>query len=164
MTGTNQVSIGNIEDDLKVIQDAMSVLEQKLKPLLVKISASERQELPKMGAKTLSFVIKATEYAENNPSLVPQFIDLKEVRKDISAVSTLRMLAGPLQSLSDMLNDTMLLAGSEAYSAALAFYGSVKYAARLNQPAAEVIYNDLKSQFPRSSGKKEEIEKAAVTV
>ncbi len=163
MTGTNQVSIEIIEDDLKTIQGAINILEQKLKPLLVKISASERQELPKMGAKTLSFVIKATEYAENNPSLVPQFIDLKEVRKDITAVSTLRMLAGPLDTLSDMLNDTMLLAGSEAYSAILAFYGSVKYAARLNQPAAEVIFNDLKRQFPRVSNNKEETEKEAVT-
>ena len=56
-----------------------------------------------------------------------------------------------------MLNDTMLVAGSEAYISALAFYGSVKYAARLNQPGAEVIYSELKRQFPRNAAQKEEV-------
>jgi hypothetical protein len=156
MPGTNRISISFTDEDLKSIQDSVSVLELKLKPLLVKISANERRELPKMGDKTVSFVTKAAEYAENNPSLVPQFIDIGEMRKDISIISVLRTLTGPLNALSDMLNDTMLLAGSEAYSSALAFYGSVKYAARFNQPAAESIYNDLKQQFPRPAVIKEE--------
>jgi hypothetical protein len=54
-----------------------------------------------------------------------------------------------------MLNDTMLVAGSEAYCAALAFYSSVKFASRMNQPGAEVISNELKRQFPRGTSAKE---------
>ena len=38
----------------------------------------------------------------------------------------------------------------KAYISALAFYGSVKYVARLNQPAAEVDFSELKRQFPRN--------------
>jgi len=40
-----------------------------------------------------------------------------------------------------------MLAGSEAYVAALSFYNSVKQAAKLNVPEAKTIYEDLKKRF-----------------
>jgi len=53
------------------------------------------------------------------------------------------------------LNDTIMLSGSEAYVAALAFYKSVKVAASMNVAGAQPIYEDLKKRFEgqgRSSG------------
>jgi hypothetical protein len=42
----------------------------------------------------------------------------------------------------------MMLAGSEAYIAALAYYNSVKQAAKMNVPGARAIYDDLSKRFP----------------
>lgn len=47
-----------------------------------------------------------------------------------------------------MLDDTMMLAGSEAYVAALAFYNAVKGVGRANVPGAALIYEDLRGRFP----------------
>jgi hypothetical protein len=153
MNSENRVSVVFSDEDVKAIQDAVNILNQKLLPFLIKVGPEERRMIPKMGDKTVSFVTKAAEYASSNPALVPQFIDVEEIKKDVSLVSVLRTIAGPLDTISDLLNDTMLVAGSEAYCSALAFYSSVKFAARMNQPGAEVIFNELKQQFPRTSGK-----------
>jgi hypothetical protein len=47
-----------------------------------------------------------------------------------------------------MLEDTAFLAGSEAYSASLAFYGAIKNAAKNKVPGATQAYEDLKARFP----------------
>ena len=160
MNGENRVSIELSDEDVKTVRDALSVLSQKLTPVLIKVSAEERRMIPKMGDKTVSFVTKVSEFATDNPALVPQYIDMSEMKKDIAVISVLRSIAGPLDTLCDLLNDTMLVAGSEAYISALAFYGSVKSATRLNEPGAEVIFNELKQQFPRTPASKEEVEQA----
>jgi len=51
------------------------------------------------------------------------------------------------------LDDTITVAGSEAYIAALAFYKSVKVAATMNVPGAQEIYDDLSKRFEISTTK-----------
>jgi GrpB-like predicted nucleotidyltransferase (UPF0157 family) len=46
------------------------------------------------------------------------------------------------------VDDTTMVAGSEAYQFALIFYNSVKMAARQDIPGAKAIYEDLKKRFP----------------
>jgi hypothetical protein len=41
-----------------------------------------------------------------------------------------------------------MLAGSEAYQAALVFYKSVKMAAAHDVPGAKAVYEELKTRFP----------------
>jgi len=55
-----------------------------------------------------------------------------------------RSLAQPMAAL----DDSTLAAGSEAYSAALAYYQAVKGAARMKVQGAEAIANDLGERFP----------------
>jgi hypothetical protein len=151
MDGENRVSIALNNEIVQRLRDAVKVLTDNMQPFLVKISAQERRELAKMGDKTVSFVTKSAEYAEMNPQLVPPFVDVAEMRKDVNTIGLLRPIASELEKLTDQLSDTMMLAGSEAYSSALAFYGSAKNAAKLNQPNAEVIANELKVRFSKSS-------------
>lgn len=52
-----------------------------------------------------------------------------------------------------MLNDSLMLAGSEALQAALAFYAYLKIAARNKVPGAKSAYEELSEYFPgRGSG------------
>jgi hypothetical protein len=43
-----------------------------------------------------------------------------------------------------------MIAGSEAYQAALMFYKSVKMAAAQDIPGAKAVYEELKTRFPQT--------------
>jgi hypothetical protein len=145
---SNRISLDIAAEDMQVIEGALQALLNKLKPHLVPISAGDRRTLPRMGAKTIDFVTKALGYAHSNPEFKPAFVDTDEFSRDLSAVGTLRTLAQPLRQLADLVDDSLVLSGSEAYAAALAFYNTVKAGAKLGLPGAQTIADDLAARFP----------------
>lgn len=155
MTKENLVSLTISKDELTEIRQAIAILEKILTPHLLELTKDEKEGLAKMGDKTVAFVTKATEHAEAKPALVPAFIDVAELRKDLQAIEVLRPLFNSLNQLSKSLEDTMTVAGSEAYTSALAFYQSVKVGAKMNVSGAQEIYNDLQARFPGRTKKKE---------
>jgi hypothetical protein len=111
-----------------------------------------------MGDKTVAFVSKALAYAKENPMLCPPYLNVAEFEKDMLLVESLDSVLRPLTAIAEGLDDTTMLAGSEAYAAALIFYNSVKMASKMNIPGTDAIYNDLSARFPGRSSKKEETE------
>jgi len=63
-----------------------------------------------------------------------------------------------LARLTTEIDDTMTLAGSEAYSAALSIYKVLKNAASMGQPGAKEASIELKNRFPRARKKTEKVE------
>jgi hypothetical protein len=153
MPQENRVSIILKPEDLKKVLDAITLVNTTLKPYLIALTPAERQELPKMSDGTVPFVKKSMEYAQTNAAFVPAYIDVKELKTDIDAVEALVQVFRPVDQLYHNLNDTITLSGSEAYVAALAFYGSVKQAAKINVPGAKAIAEDLSRRF-NGQGKK----------
>ena len=148
MSQQNLVSFNLPESDMADIRTAITTLSTKLLPVLKALKPAERMEMAKMGDKTVAFVQKAFEHCSANPELAPQFLDIREFTIDVKAVETLRSFHAPLTQITDSLNDTMMLAGSDAYSAALLFYNSIRTAQKSNVAKAGTIYNDLASRFP----------------
>ncbi len=155
MPNTNRISISFGAEDFDDITAAILLLQKKLLPYLVTLSPAERRELPKMGDKTVSFVQKSQEYCKQNPDLVPPFLDVNALNIDVTAFEQLRAMYQPLLQITDSLWDSMILSGSEAYSASLTFYNSIKRAAKAKIQKAETIYNDLMARFP-GRGKKDD--------
>jgi hypothetical protein len=108
-------------------------------------------QMPNMGDKTIAFVGKTLIHMEQNPQFVPPYVNVEECRKDVEGANILRKLKNPLDQISEMISDSMIQCGSEAYIASLAFYNSVKAAAKSNVPGADTIYSDLKKRFTASS-------------
>jgi len=75
---------------------------------------------------------------------------------DYNYFSNLRPLVNQLEQLLQNAEDTMLLAGSETYIAALSFYNSVRDAAKRDVPGAKAVYDDLKVRFPNNRSKAKE--------
>ena len=148
MSQQNLVSFGIPENDMAEIRAAISTLNNKLLPSLKALKPGEKAELSKMGDRTVAFVQKALEHCTANPELAPQFLDMAEFRSDVAAVETLRSIYAPLLQITDSLSDTMTLAGSDAFAAALIFYNSVHSAQRSNVVKASTIFDDLSSRFP----------------
>ena len=152
MTATrpgNRRALAIPDDELQAIQAALRTLQEKLLPRLVDLDATHRRALPKMGAKTADFVTKTLGYVRAYPQFQPPFVDIAQFESDLDAVGTLRALQQPLSQLADMVDDSLLLSGSEAYAAALACYNAFKSAARFRQPGAALAAQDLAARFSR---------------
>jgi hypothetical protein len=154
MPQMNSIAVTIPEADLAEIRSAIGVLRTKLAPHLKSLSAQDRQELPKMGDKTLGFVTKAYEYGTKNKELAPGYLDFGAMETDVKAVQTLREINQALAPLEEALSDSLTLSGSEAYQGALLFYGNVRAAAKAKTPGASAIYDDLANRFPGTPQKK----------
>ncbi|WP_339924336.1 hypothetical protein [uncultured Cyclobacterium sp.] len=153
MITKNAVSIQFPEADLQAVKEALATLKTILGPQLIALSPSERQTVPKMSDGTLPFVEKVMDYAQSDNQFLPPYVDLQELEKDWLAVKELMPLLRDLQQLESNLNDTLMMAGSEAYVGALSYYNSVKYGAKVNAADAKVIYEDLKQRFDKSANR-----------
>ncbi len=155
MSNENTVSIKIPKEDLKQVMQHFKAIDEILKPYLVALTPEERKTIPKMSDKTLPFVEKIMEYATLNPEFAPTYMNVPEMKIDLDAVADLSPILKMSDQLCDNLNDTTMLSGSEAYIASLAYYNSVKQAAKMNIPNAKAIYDDLSKRFERSKVSKE---------
>lgn len=139
---------GSIGPDTKqTILDEIESIESKL-TFLINLKADDRHNLAKMGDKTLAFVTKSLEYSKQNPSIVPPFLDVTKFDSEVKIVNDLSSIMKPLRQLLEKLDDTAMLAGSEAYASALVFYNAVKSASKADVPGMKNIYEDLQIRFP----------------
>jgi hypothetical protein len=152
----NRISFSLNESDKKDILAALKVLNEKLLPHLVELAQGEARELPTMGDKSYGFVFKALEFAKQYPEYAA-LIDVAEFERDVNTVGLLREFYVPLSQLAKKLQDTMTLAGSEAYVSGLTYYSSSKEGVKRKLPNAVLIAEELGRRFPgRSRAKKEE--------
>ena len=152
----NLVSVKLSDKEVDTIRKNLKAISDILAPHAIALTNTERRKLPKMSDKTLPFVEKSLQYAEKHPTLVPAFVDVSEFKIDLEAVSVLKDLLQDARQICDILDDTTMLAGSEAYVAALALYNSVKIGTRMNVPAARPVYEDLKKRFESQGSRKED--------
>jgi hypothetical protein len=135
---------------LSELQRVAEQLRRDIEPYVTPLTPSERQTVPKMGEKTFSFVEKSFELAKLNPDLCPPYLDMNAFTEDFRDARGLLPLLVTLSQVVENIEDTQLLAGSEAYLAALTFYNSVKQAASQDVSGAKAVYEELKKRFPRT--------------
>lgn len=147
MSTENLISLQLTSEEQARLQAAIGELQDVLQPKLASLSPEQRVRLPKMGDSSEPFVEKALDYARANPEFMPPYMEAAELQTDFEAVKSLNTVYRPLEQLLSQLDDSRMLSGSEAYTAALAYYQSVKLAARMNIGGAKAIYDDLRSRF-----------------
>ena len=144
------------------VQQHLDAIKAALAPYLLSLTPDERKTMLRMADKTVAFVTKTTDYATSNPSFVPSFVDLAELKQDTAGMAALTPLRQQCDQLALDLDPTVMIAGSEAYGNALTVYGNIKFLARNNQPGAQAAYDDLSVRFPgsASAGRKPKAGKA----
>ncbi|MDR0714310.1 MAG: hypothetical protein LBF89_08650 [Bacteroidales bacterium] len=118
-----------------------------IRPYLHTLTTDERVKLLKMGDKSLALAEKTAEFAAVNPELAPKHFDLEELKTDLADVSILRSLHNRAQQIADEIDNTMMLAGHEAYTQSLSFYNSAKQAVHDGVPGAKTVFEELKERF-----------------
>jgi hypothetical protein len=144
---TNRISLSLSDEELQKITAAIKTLQDTLAPKLVALGPQDRRELPRIGNRMATFVTKTLDYVSKNPELRPAYLDLDEFRADLAAVELLQQVQRPLTQVNDLVDDSLALAGSEAYTAALGCYNAIKGAAKMKLPGAETIAVDLAQHF-----------------
>jgi hypothetical protein len=112
------------------------------------LTSKERQKMPVMGEKTLSFVEKSYELALANPGLCPSFLNMEAFGIDFADATGLRVIQNSSRQVFELIDDISLLSGSEAFKCALAFYGYIKLLALQDVPNAKAVFEELKKRFP----------------
>ena len=125
MNYSNLISTSIPEKDLSEILSAINFINHKL-PELVTLSDEEATALPKMSKNTIEFVLENLKEAETHPELVPEDIEIEEVKKDVELIKCIQKILGPLKNLERKLEDSALVAGSEAYLPSIAIYNAMK--------------------------------------
>jgi len=154
MAQPNNISVVLDDATLTEVKAAIGVLRTKLVPALKTLSDQDRRELPKLGDKTTEFVRKAYDYTSIHPDLVPGYLDRAAFKTDLDALGLLQSLERELAPVNNAVADSGLLAGSEAYQAALLFYNNVKVAKKVNLGSAATVYEDLSTRFPGAPTKR----------
>jgi hypothetical protein len=155
MSQENLISTEIPAQNMADILNQLTAVNNSLAGILIfNLTGQDRKELYKLGDKSQAFVEKSLEYASTNPTLVPTYLDLPEGRKDLKLFQDLSTILKQVSTLQRAVEDTMMVAGSEAYDAALVFYASVKGASRVNVPGSEAIFEDLQKRYIAKSKKK----------
>lgn len=149
----NRISFKITAAQKKEIEDAIKVLADKLQPMLIALDNKEKQSLAKISDKSIPFADKVMQYMTSNPEFVPSFVNVTETEDDYQAFTILREFLRPIAQITDNLDDTAVMAGSETWLSALAYYNSVKAAAKLGVPNANAIYDDLRVRFEQQKAK-----------
>jgi hypothetical protein len=155
MSDSNRISLVLPPEEAEQVKQLFAQIGQILSPHLINLTPEERIQLPKMGDKTIPFVTKGLEYLRIPGTPAPPYVDGEALEIDLNAFGTIRQIRQVAQPIIDMLDDTMLLCGSEAYVPVLAFYSYLKGAAKMNVPGAKTILEDLSARFPGRPAKKE---------
>ncbi len=153
MSTKNQISA---EIPLNVIAEVNQKLQDcraLLAPYLQGLTVEDRKSLFKMGDKTLATVQKVKGYMETNPEFTPNYMNQTEFLKDEAVVSALTPIGNLATQLAADIEDTVMLAGSEALTAALFYYGTTKEASDKGIATAKPIYEDLSQRFVRKGNR-----------
>ena len=146
--GENKVSATLSSADRDAVLAAIATIRQKL-PFLIDLNSEDRRGMTKLGDKSRAFVSKALEVATQNQNVLPRSFDLEEMRRDAQLFGDLQPILIALNQLQDLVDDTVMQVGSEAYAAALAVYTYAK--ASGTGSALEAVADDLVQRFARKA-------------
>lgn len=132
------------------VEQILAVLKtvQKQLPFLVGLSAQERRQLVKMGRKSQTFAARALDMAVQHSDIMPRHLNVEEARRDLALFEALNPILQAVSHLRELIEDTQMLAGSEAYATARLAYNSAKVSGK--NLGLDDIVEDLSQQFRRT--------------
>jgi lantibiotic modifying enzyme len=145
-------------EDREAIAHAIATIKNRL-PFLIDLVGKEHASYAKIGDKSRAFVVKALEVASHNSEFLPRSFDVEEMRKDMALYDDLSGLMMTLMQLQDLVNDTCLVVGSEAYTAALTVYTYAKKSGQNSNGVAPLV-DEMGQLFRRKRKPKAEEVKA----
>lgn len=153
MKNNDLIQVVYTAEELEACNTGIAAVETFAAKHVPNLSAEDRQNFGSINEINKLFVNKSKTLMEQNPSMIPTFIDQGEFQRDLTAREEIEKLILKLDTIKRNLSDTKILLDNDNYHDALAFYRSVRYLANEHQSGAIAVYEELKQYFP--SKKKE---------
>jgi len=144
----NRISATLSQADQQAVLAAVNTIREKLH-FLIDLTPEERRTLLKMGDKSRGFVTQALTVAEQNEDILPRSFDVAEMRKDVALLAALSPIMASLSQLSELVEDTYMAVGSEAYASSLLVYQFARSAGK--GAALDNALDPLGQPFARKS-------------
>ncbi|MBW4658292.1 MAG: hypothetical protein KME15_06430 [Drouetiella hepatica Uher 2000/2452] len=142
----------------KEVMQAIATLGQKL-PFLINLSQDERRSLPRMGDKTRVFIQKTMEVANQNSDFLPRSFEVANMQREVELYEELYPILLAIAKLHELVEDTYMTAGNEAYTSARTVYSSAKVNGR--GIGVDAVVDDLGRRFSRKPRKSSPESKSA---
>jgi len=133
--------------------DALLTFAEKNAP---ELTTEDRVSYGSINETNKLLVNKSKSYMEQNPDLIPSFVNMEEFERDFKARNDIEEIIQKIDIIKRKLSDTKILLNHDNYQDTLAFYRAVRYYAAEQQQGAIPIYEDLKQFFPHGKKKEEE--------
>ena len=147
----NRLNITATAEQITAVKTAIQTISTNL-PFLIGLTAAERTALPAIDVNNKAFAEDAIHAGANNASLIPSYVSVEDMQNDMLLFNQLEEIAGLIKQLLEKVEDTKLLAGSEAYVSALALYKLFGAASEAGVPGSDVIVSQLKARFAKQGG------------
>jgi len=118
--------------------------------LLINLSPSERQAIATMDNSRKPFVEKALNYGQSFGEIVPAYVDLEELKRDLDLYEKLQEINRRIGPMAERVDDTTKAVSADAYGVGLTIYTSSKMAQKSGLPGIDAVVDDLKSFFNRT--------------
>lgn len=147
---TDRINTSLSDTDRDAVLAAIALITSKL-PFLDDLTPTERRDLPKLGDKSAGFVHHADVLARQDDSFLPRNFDLPEFQSDAALFAALAPIRAALMQLTEKVDDTTMLVGSEAYVAALIVYQNAQLNGR--GEGFDTLLDELSRRFARKTRK-----------
>lgn len=144
----NRISDTLTDADQRYVLQTLNTLQQKLS-FLIDLTPDERKGLVHLGDRNRAFVHKALEVATQNPDFLPRAFNIDELRRDLALYDALQPILMALTQLQELVDDTAVAAGGEAYDAALQVYRYAK--ANSSVAGLDNVIDDLSQRFAQTT-------------
>ncbi|AFC25001.1 hypothetical protein [Saprospira grandis] len=142
----NRISIELTTDMVEEVRQLVTQIEEKL-PFLLSLTQDERASFPKLHRENEIFVEETIRAAEQHDDVLPDYIDVAEMKRDLELYQQLGRVMLRLNRLHEKVNDTIHIAGAEALATALVTNNMFQIAAKMGVNGMDRVSSDLMNYF-----------------
>lgn len=135
--------------NMTTIKYSISQISSAL-PFLISKTEKQLDTGVKLDEKSIGFIVKALEYAINNPHLLNESIDIGDWKIKFLLSSKLLEVLQLLAPLQQNIEDTLMEVGNDALQNAIYFFDSAQVAFVKDVPGAKSVYQALNKSFPEN--------------
>lgn len=147
----NRINTTATAAQVTAVKTALQTIAANL-PFLVGLTTEERIALPSINVSNKAFTEDAINAGVNNPALIPSYVSVVNMKNDMLLFTQLDEIIMMTKQLLEKMEDTQLLAGSEAYTSALTLYKLFGSAADAGVAGTDTIVSQLKQRFAGQGG------------
>lgn len=147
----NRLNTTATTGQIAAVKTAIQTITTNL-PFLIGLTSEERTSLSAIDVNNKAFTEDAINAGLNNANLIPSYVSVTNMQSDLALFTQLDEIILLIKQMLEKLEDTQLLAGSEAYTSALTLYRLFGSAADAGMPGADAIYAQLKQRFANQGG------------